>query len=310
MHSLQQSMLMSLAYTSQFEYPLTPQELYTRLISSKSISVDQYQAALLTLISQNYIQLISVEQQEFLVLKNAQQNYARTQTTTRLQRQAFSAKKWQEIIPIITFLQFLPGISGVLITGSLAMNNATKNDDVDFLIITKPHMLWILRPLVVGYSWIFGKRRSWQKEEKNSWCFNLWLDENHLQMPLQSRSIYTAYELYQAKWLVGMPQLVASYYTQNSWAGTLLPQYSLQVAAQTIAALRQNSHVVLSLFTPLATLLSYLLAPFNVLLFLFQHFYMLPHKTTERVGYGYAFFHPRNTKQLIFTRWKEALLQL
>jgi hypothetical protein len=297
--------LLTLAYTSQFQFPLTVSEIHQRLIGIRA-SQSAIKTVLYSLHSRGLVQT----QAGYYMVATGKSSLATQLISIRHRRQEVAIKKWNEVDSVKIFLSKIPFILGVLITGSLAMNNTIPNDDIDFCIITKKNTLWIVRPLVVLYSWLNGKRRSWHSEEKNSWCFNLWLEEDQLQLPLKNRSIYSAYELCQAVWIVGAAAIKRTYYEKNNWAERYVPHY--------FGAQLQHMQSETSRFTAtekkgtpfIETLFFVLYLPVvwsNYLSFVLQYVYMLPHKTTERVGLHYAFFHPRDTRTVISTRWKATL---
>ncbi|PIR64218.1 MAG: hypothetical protein COU64_00685, partial [Candidatus Pacebacteria bacterium CG10_big_fil_rev_8_21_14_0_10_40_26] len=173
---------------------------------------------------------------------------------------------------------------------------------------TKPHSLWLVRPVVVAYAWYKKKRRSWKREEKNSWCFNFWLEETQLGLPKNKRSIYTAYELFQAEWVLAEPNVFRQYYTTNLWAKSILPKL-YQRARHAQPNIMKSKQLLKS---QIATVLfwKYPAAWLNAVLYAVQLVYMLPHRTSERVGQSFAFFHPRDTHTQVFENWKSSLKRL
>ena len=69
-------------------------------------------------------------------------------------------------------LKFMPyrpvmkvsGMKMVAITGSLAMDNADLDADIDFLIVTEPGRLWVCRAMIAALGLSAG--------HKNHLCFN------------------------------------------------------------------------------------------------------------------------------------------
>lgn len=214
----------------------------------------------------------------------------------RINRQEISDQKIAQLWPVVLVARFLPWIAGLAITGSAAVGNAAKNDDVDVMIVTENNRLWLVRPIIVVLSFLFGRRRSWNKEEPNSWCFNLWLERQAVQMPLESRSAYTAYEICQTKWLVSKDRVRQEFFGTNRWVRVLLPNYFSRAIN---ASAKHESQSILSGLPLIQELLNIL----NVVAFQLQYLYMRRHITRERVGYTSAFFHPRDTGEIIHARW-------
>ena len=270
-----------LAYSAVFEFPLTKSEVGRRF----------WQFAGETLPSQGQIEtslfrLLSIG----VVNKSGKWWYLSSQPQAPNNRSKWeinSKQKVEEAAPAISFLAKLPWVVGVAITGSVAVDSAKVDDDVDFLIVTEPNRLWLTRVLTLLFAIKYGKRRSFAREESNSWCFNLWLTTRALAVPTDRHTLYTAYEVCQANWVVNKHQIAQQFLINNMWVEPILPRYYQN--RQTINGnLKQNAELKKPLF-----LLEWFLTALNSLFFLLQYIYMMPHRTIERVHWDYAWFHPR-----------------
>jgi hypothetical protein len=212
--------------------------------------------------------------------------------SVRKQRELFSQKKWQIARKVGKSLSRIPTIQAIFVTGALAMNNSPKHDDIDFMIITSPHSLWLTRALVYLYlDLILHIRRPPSLPEHSSprvsgkICDNLYLDTNNLAVQhSNTESMYLAHEVLQAKCIFDRGGIHHQFLTQNSWVKKYLP-----IAYKHQTSNLKHQKTISYLLSPI----SYLLWPISLMLFLMQYAYMLPKKTFERVGLGYAFFHPR-----------------
>lgn len=216
------------------------------------------------------------------------------------QRRAAAISKNSEIETVGRFLRTIPFVRMVAVTGSVAAKNVVEQDDIDFMIITSPHTLWIVRPLVWWWAWRRGKRRSWQREEPNSWCFNMWLTTDTLQLPQELHSYYGAYELLQARIIVSRGGAGVEWYRQNRWARALFPTWwreRLKTQKHWPEHTSPTAEQVLRFF-------EVFLIPLNALMYLLQRWYMRDHITREVVGYQRALFHPRPTASRIYARWE------
>ncbi len=196
----------------------------------------------------------------------------------RQQREKISERKWQIARREGEKLKKFPTISAVFVTGALAMNNAPVDDDIDLMIVTHPNTLWPTRFWVNLYLHQL-RRYPGQTTAPNKICPNLWLDLNNLE--IKHQNLYTAHEILQAKVLWDRAGVHHQFLSQNSWVKNYLPnayQGSFPTRAQ-----RVQDAIPFGL----------LLWPINLFFFVLQYLYMLPKKTTERVGLGFAFFHPR-----------------
>jgi hypothetical protein len=214
--------------------------------------------------------------------------------TTREKRFPTSSQKRAELLPLLAVCRWLPWVSGVAITGSLAMNNADEHADADVMIITENNRLWLVRPLMVLFSFLYGKRRSWNKEEENSWCLNLWLERKSLSVPLAQRSVYTAHEVIQADWQLSKAGTAREFYLANRWVANYLYHYHFTSVKE------QPTFITIPVLTQLLDVANY--AAFQL-----QKWYMKTHMTQERVHLSSAFFHPRDTRSLIVKNWKKMI---
>jgi hypothetical protein len=180
------------------------------------------------------------------------------------------------------------------------VQNAEAKDDVDLMIIVQTDRLWLVRPVLVLFSFLCGKRRSWNHEEYNSWCLNLWLEEHSLAVHPDKRSIYTAYEVCQAQWVLDRNQAKSKFLQANEWVRPLLPNYYFDIVQHTTTTSRVKHNMYVNGFWKV----------FNDQAYQLQKWYMKRHITTERVGKSFAFFHPRDTKRSIFQAWKEVISSL
>lgn len=298
---LERSIILTLAYTHQFSYPLTLCEIYSRFIfptSGRSIQKKLFAAAIVQLLSQ---QIIVREKNYFVLNFGAAQEQARR----REERLRFSNKKIADLQPLLAFLSVLPWVTAVGITGSVAMHNADRHDDTDILMIVQPHSLWLLRPLIILFAWFHKKRRSWNSEESNSWCFNLWLETSRLKIPARQHSLYTAYEVAQVNWMIDKWCIERKFLQSNAWIHKYIPIF-FRKKYNVLATCESRA-----LLTRLLLLLHAVwVIPLNSVLYLLQRWYMLPHMTREKVQLSSAFFHPRNTRGIITDRWKQTLKNL
>ena len=288
--------LLTLAYTEQFTFPLNQKELYSRLLVSSFVDLKSFINALNYLKRKNLINYFK----GYFFVSGLSLKHMNNLAETRKSRAKFAQKKWQELNKFINFAKYIPFITGIAITGSLAVNNTIKDDDIDFMIVTTPNRLWLTRLIVTFYASIKGKRRSFSNEESNSWCFNLWVEETDLQLPANSRSVYESYEVIQAVWVVSKNGVASKFRKLNNW--TKRSVYFNKYDFKNIENGKDWSSKTL--------LLSNFLFLLNLTSFYFQYLYMKPHMTIEKVSKSHAFFHPRDTKFNVFNNWKKTLLRL
>jgi hypothetical protein len=107
----------------------------------------------------------------------------------------------------------LPFVRMVAITGSLAVDNADKGDDIDYLIVTAPGRVWLARALTMAVVRLAALRGV-------TVCPNYLLSEEALALPEQDR--YTARELLQMRPLSG-DRVYRRLLAANAWWRDYLP---------------------------------------------------------------------------------------
>lgn len=112
----------------------------------------------------------------------------------------------------------LRSVRMVGITGSLAMENANKESDIDLVVITKKGKLWSTRLASYLLLKIAGQPiRKPGKKEHGELCLNMWLDESNLKWRKNDRNFYTAHEILQIIPLVNKDNAYARFLKENSW---------------------------------------------------------------------------------------------
>ncbi len=201
-------------------------------------------------------------------------------------RQETAQVKVEKAKRVVRFLSFFSTISLVAVTGSLAVGNARQKDDIDLMVITHSHTLWLTRLFVIPLLSLFFPRRHPATKTflPDAVCLNLWLDESALAIPENKRNLYTAHEVIQALPLLDRGGCYYHFLTTNHWSSHFLANAFSQ-AIQKLTPPTTGSKS--SLFT-------YLLIPINLLSFLFQYLYMKRRITQETISLHAAFFHPRD----------------
>ncbi|MBP7768361.1 nucleotidyltransferase domain-containing protein [Candidatus Woesebacteria bacterium] len=295
MQLLEQEILLTFCYCAQFSFPLTKNEVFLRRISlnGKVHSRHSVFSAIETLVTAGYL----YQSGQFLQLSTEQESFS-----SRAKKASSSVEKYKELRPLLLLARYIPAIAGIAITGSAAMKNASEDDDIDIMIVTEKNRLWLVRPLVIFFAFLYGKRRTWQKEEKNSWCFNLWLERDSLGQEPSTYSLYVAYEVCQTDWLLSRGACMQQFFTTNSWVRHYLPEYYR-------AVLEKKPYVTAALawYVPfLSEFLSFL----NYMFYSLQLLYMSSHMTRERVSLSFAFFHPRDTRTMISNNIRDIVYKL
>jgi hypothetical protein len=114
------------------------------------------------------------------------------------------------------------------VSGSVAMNNAKENDDIDIFIIAKQNRLWTSRFLCVFVSLLLGiKRARIEPHTNDRVCLNLFIDEADLEMPKNKKNYYVAHEIIQMKPLVNKNYIYEQFLNKNKWVYEIFPNAGL-----------------------------------------------------------------------------------
>ncbi len=175
------------------------------------------------------------------------------------------AKKVSGQLSKISFIQ------GIFLTGSVAVGNAKADADIDLIIVTAPGALWLTRLVV----FLLLKKKHLYK---SIICPNIFLDTNNLE--IKEKNLYTAHEVLQAKCLFDRNNINYLWLVKNKWAREFLPVAYKSKIKNKISKIQSKNQKYLFLF--------------EILAFILQRLYMRSKITNERVGWGFAFFHPRN----------------
>ena len=144
----------------------------------------------------------------------------------RINRQKLSDEKWKKARKIINWMQVIPLIKLVAMSGSLAMNNAKEESDIDLLIVVKNKRIWTARFLVTLFFQIIGKRRHGSKT-KNRFCLNHYITDQSLKINFPS--LYNAQTYAHLVLLLEIEKdLYYKFQQGNSWIDDYLAFYNLQ----------------------------------------------------------------------------------
>lgn len=142
----------------------------------------------------------------------------------RAELQAASVQKLERAHKYARLLQLVPGVRFIGVTGSLAMESAVLEDDIDFLVITQSHRLWLTRALVLAALMAWGVKRpdDGRTEYPNLICANIFLSENDLYVP--DENLFIAHEICQMLPLLG-EKTYRDFLNANAWVKHFLPQW-------------------------------------------------------------------------------------
>ena len=296
MEKIEQAVLKTLAYRSVFNYPLTLKGVRRWLITDRTPALDKIASALNNLVKQE----ILGRQQGYYFLAGEENSIAQRQIKVKeslvklgLARQVFSK------------ISFLPTVKVVALTGAVAAGNAAADDDIDIMVICAQNSLWITRLILVLWLNIVGRRRKPKdKSYKDKICLNLFLDTTKLFLADGKRSLYSAYEILQARPLIDKNHSWLDFLKANDWIIKFIkPEYQRQLKKYRRQKSQQKGLLPSRLSLAVLSAL-FLLEP---IAYLGQRVYMRNKKTTELVSRQQAFFHPQDASLWVMAKYKKRL---
>lgn len=279
MHHSKASIIATLSYSDVFDYPLTKAELWRYLLVESPISFIEFEKT----INDGSIS----QRQEYFFLPGKGTSVARRQ-----QREKVSAKKMQKAKAIVAILQKIPTIQHIGISGSLAMQNAEKDADIDLFVITLPHTLWVTRFFILLLLQLKHVRRKRnERKTRDTVCVNMMIDLDHLAFPKERHDLYTAHEIMQMKPLFSRGVAYEMFLQNNSWVKRFLPNSFPQTALQMFPRNSRIQYSRLQIFENIAKQM--------------QLWYMKRHMTTETIKDGFVAFHPNDYKSTVLNAWEK-----
>jgi hypothetical protein len=132
-------------------------------------------------------------------------------------------KKLRQAKRVGRFINKFPFVRGVYLSGSLSkLGVQSKDDDLDFFILTAPSRVWTAKLLLIAFKKVF------LLDSEKYFCINLLMDEEQLEIGKQNR--YTATEVVSLRTLTD-PEGRDRFLAANAWVkeyfpNVVLPQYS------------------------------------------------------------------------------------
>ncbi len=257
------SILKTVLYADIFDYPLKEEEVYQWTKDIKILRYDDIKRA----------NGIIIHKESFMFLKGREELIAK-----RIEREVISKKKIQVAKNIINFLKFIPTIKLIGVSGSVAVGNATSNDDIDLFVVTEHKTLWLTRLLTTIATEFFAKRRRPNDMEvTDKICLNMFVDEQFLDIPKERQNLYTAHEVCQLKVLYDRDGTYQKFLAKNQWVRRFLPKAMSNVKCQMSNVKGEKKLYVIEWFAKHL-----------------QLWYMRRHRTTEVISDGYLAFHPKD----------------
>jgi hypothetical protein len=190
-----------------FEQSLSKKEIIR--FARKSVDPNNLTNILSELVSKKYI----FKKNERYAIRDTSLKKYRKNYQTAKKLISFSKK-------YVDFLIKSPFIKGVAISGSVAINDASENDDIDFFIITSEKIVWLARFYSLLLARIF---LIWHHKPLNLFCLNLFFESGNLEVPKCKKNLNVAYEIIKLRPLVDKSNTFINFYQQNKWYKQYFP---------------------------------------------------------------------------------------
>ncbi len=291
---MEKAILKTLVYADIFDYPLKIFEIHKWLIGRKT-TLRQMEKALLRLSQKSKVK--SKNGYYFLT--------RRANLVVKRNHEEKQSVKYLTKAKILTsILKLIPWIKLVGISGGLAMENASKQDDIDLFIITSKNRLWISRLFILGTLSMVGQRRKVGEmggKIAGKLCVNTLLEEDKLEQ--SNKDIYLAHEVLQMKVLWQRDGVYQKYLEDNDWAFKFLPNWVGDVDTS-LRGVKRRSNLEKRLPRSQGSLAMTFLE--NITKWLQLKIMQKP-QGMERIEDGALYFHPQDIRLKILKLYRQKI---
>lgn len=139
------------------------------------------------------------------------------QVQERMERYLITQEKWRYLLRLAPVLRAVPFVDAVAVTGSMVVNNARPQSDLDLFFLVRTGRIWTARFGATALTQLLGIRRlPAGRVTRNKLCLNHYIAwPLSAQQRLKISSLYTAYELSRLIPLWGA-QLLADFREKHS----------------------------------------------------------------------------------------------
>ena len=282
MKKIQEAIIKTLVYSDIFEYPLKKEEIWRYLVEEE-IEITDLEKELKELMLGKKLG----EKEGYYFLFGREDICKMRQKRADISRKKMNkAQRWTKWLKLNPFL-LMVGISG-----TLAVENAEEDDDIDLVLVFAKDRLYLGRLLEYLILKLMGKRRNpGQVEVKDLLCPNLYLTEDHLKMG--DHDLFTAHEIVQVRLLWDKRETYSRFLNDNQWVNKFLPNVNL--GGGTREEIREGVRLLDKLERWAKKL---------------QYKHMEKKISRERITEGALFFHPRDMRTEVLARYHRRLREV
>ena len=142
----EQSIVRVLLYFNIFNHPLTAAEVFS-FCSSTAITLDR----LVRVLESKTLQRIVKSKNGYYFLHSANESCVET----RSEKERLAESRIKTAMAVARFIRMFPFVRAVMLSGELSKGVASKNSDIDFVIVARRRRLWICRSLLILFKKVF-----------------------------------------------------------------------------------------------------------------------------------------------------------
>lgn len=207
---LEQAIFDTLRFYSLFDLPLTKVQIWRSLVVARDDSGQRWhghQAPSLQAIAETLSNSAMLKKKVgswwgYYWLRSAvhkegsgedEQMAAKRYVRNRLTRHALAQQKWKIARRVGWWFDWVPLVSMIGGSGSLAWFNTNPSSDVDLFVVARRGRIWTARALLLLISQLSGRRRKyWDEISPDNICLNHYITEDALEMNRAVRNLYMA----------------------------------------------------------------------------------------------------------------------
>lgn len=211
-NSLRPNVYATLAYFDLFDYPLTIVELQRFLLWTNA----------------DYDELWTFLNNDPKIQRHGDYYFfkgRRAIVDVRREREKVAAEFWAKVRRFLPYIQMVPFVKMAAVCNTLALNNPTRDSDIDLFIVCEKGRLFLARTITTILFALFGMRRH-GKKIAGRFCLSFYVTEDALnleQIKLGAEDIYLPFWLLTLKPLYG-EEVYERLLMENRWMQKFFPR--------------------------------------------------------------------------------------
>ena len=299
LNNLETAILKTLIYSDIFDFPLTESEIFLFLIQCQSIKVSECQEDMQKLLRNGQLEQLDgyyflPGRKTIVELRQKRANFSRMKMA--------KAKRWSK------WLKLNPWLKMVAVTGTVAVENAKQEDDIDLMFVFAEKRLFLGRLVEFIILKIMKKRRNpGQAEVNDVLCPNLYLTTESLE--IKNKDLFTAHEVVQVKLLWDRENTYSKFIEVNRWIEKFLPNSKIELKIMNYELRDKKQETNYKKQTVLNSKIVKLLnLPGDWLEVFAKHLqlrYMQKKLSREQVSDSALFFHPKDVRVQVLQKYRD-----